>query len=86
MRVEFVAELKNLYWGEYIKTLEKPYDGFLIRQTLANKNIQYVDLFLNGYTPKESSAKETFIHPEIQCRFKHNIYQSIKKPFFEYKL
>jgi len=83
-KYEFVAELKILY-GDHIKTLEKPYDGFLIKQALNNTNTQYIDLFTDGYTPSDSSANTTFIHPEIQCRFKHNIYRTIKKPFFEYQ-
>ena len=84
-KLKFVNELKRLYSIDYIKTLEKPYDGFLIKRALDNIKIQYVDLFPEGYIPSESSAHTTFIHPEIYCRFNHNIYTTIKKPFFEYR-
>jgi len=84
-KLKFVNELKRIYEVEYIKDLEKPYDGFLIKRALDHTNIQYTDLFPADYIPSESSAQETFIHPELNCRFKHNIYQTIRKPFFEYK-
>lgn len=84
-KIKFVNELKIMY-AEHIKTLEKPYDGFLIKQALDNTGIEYIDLFPSGYTTKSSApADTTFIHPEINCRFRHNMYKTISKPFFEYK-
>jgi hypothetical protein len=82
---KFVNELKMLYNINYIKNLEKPYDGFLIKRALDRTKIPYVDLFPANYIPAESSAVTTFIHPELNSRFKHNIYRTIKKPFFEFK-
>lgn len=83
-KIKFVNELKMMYDINYIKTLERPYDGFLIRRALECTKTSYVDLFPANYVPTESSADKTFIHPEINCRFIHNIYRTIDKPFFEY--
>ena len=68
----FLSQFINNYQIENVIELNQPYDGFLIYKSLTN--IDYVDLN-DGYGRGgiQSDPNETFLHPEINKRFLHNI-------------
>ena len=69
---KFNDQFKANYEINNIIKMGSPYDGFVIYRSL--KNIDYVDLNL-GYSKGgiQSDPNETFLHPELNKRFLHNI-------------
>lgn len=69
---QFLHQFKTNYQIDNIKTMGAPYDGFLIYKSL--NNIPYMDLN-DGYGRGgiQSDPNETFLHPELNKRFVHNI-------------
>jgi hypothetical protein len=54
-------------WSNY-----GPYDGFIIHKTLMETGINFIDL--NKFKPGIKTIKDpTFIHPQLHCRFYHDI-------------
>ena len=68
----FNTQFKNNYMIENIIQMGSPYDGFVIYRSL--NGIDYVDLN-DGYGRGgiQSDPNETFLHPELNKRFLHNI-------------
>ena len=68
----FNNQFKNNYKIENIIQMGSPYDGFVIYRSL--NGINYVDLN-DGYGRGgiQSDPNETFLHPELNKRFLHNI-------------
>lgn len=69
---KFVDQFVNNYKIENVIQMGSPYDGFIIYRSL--NGIDYVDLN-DGYGRGgiQSDPNETFLHPELKCRFLHNI-------------
>lgn len=68
----FTNQFKQNYLIENIIKMGSPYDGFIIYKSL--KGIEYTDLN-DGYGRGgiQSDRNETFLHPELNKRFLHNI-------------
>lgn len=69
---KFLLQFIDNYKIENVIGMNQPYDGFLIYKSLSG--IDYVDLN-EGYGRGgiQSDPSETFLHPEINKRFLHNI-------------
>ena len=69
---KFVDQFVSNYKIENVIQMGSPYDGFIIYRSL--NGIDYVDLN-DGYGRGgiQSDPNETFLHPEINKRFLHNI-------------
>ena len=69
---KFIDQFVNNYKIENVIQMGSPYDGFIIYRSL--NGINYVDLN-DGYGRGgiQSDPNETFLHPEINKRFLHNI-------------
>jgi hypothetical protein len=74
-KVDSVCKLSNdnyvaSLWGAWSNY--GPYDGFIIHKTLMETKIDFIDL--NKFKPEIKTMKDpTFMHPELQCRFIHNM-------------
>jgi hypothetical protein len=68
---KFLNRFEEMYSPESMAKMQEPYDGFVIRRVC--KEIDFVDLFPPNYTIKYLDPNQTFIHPEVQQRFIHNI-------------
>lgn len=69
---KFLAQFINNYKIENIINMGSPYDGFIIYRSIAG--IDYIDLNAGyGRGGIQSDPNETFLHPEINKRFLHNI-------------
>lgn len=80
---QFLNQLINNYKIENVITMSQPYDGFLIYKSL--NGISYTDLN-EGYGKGgiQSDPNETFLHPELNKRFLHNIGPTGKKQYENY--
>jgi hypothetical protein len=80
---KFLLSFTNNYKLENVIHESQPYDGFIIYKSL--NNIEYMDLN-NGYGRSgiQSDPSETFLHPEINKRFYHNIGLTGKKQYESY--
>lgn len=68
----FLDQFINNYKIENIIQMGSPYDGFIIYKSL--NGIDYTDLnYGYGRDGVQSDPNETFLHPEINKRFLHNI-------------
>lgn len=69
---KFNSQFKHNYEINNIIKMDSPYDGFVIYRSL--NGIDYVDLN-DGYGRGgiQSDPNETFLHPELNKRFLHNI-------------
>lgn len=69
---KFNLQFKTNYEINSVIQMGSPYDGFIIYKSL--NGIDYVDLN-NGYGKDgiQSNPSQTFLHPEINRRFLHNI-------------
>lgn len=69
---KFLNQFKQNYNIENVIKMGSPYDGFIIYKSL--NGIDYIDLN-DGYGRDgiQSDPSETFLHPEINKRFLHNI-------------
>lgn len=65
-----------------LNTLSEPYDGFIIWRAIQKSNLSNVDLN-EGYGRGgiQSDPNHTFLNPEINKRFKHNIGITGKQQF-----
>ena len=65
---------KQNYTSEELLPMGQPYDGFVIFRTLLMTNLKYTNLN-EGYGRGgiQSDPSHTFLHPELQKRFRHNI-------------
>jgi len=68
---KFLNKFKELYDPATMAKMVEPYDGFVIRRVC--REIDFVDLFPANYTITHLDPSLTFIHPELQQRFIHNI-------------
>jgi hypothetical protein len=68
---KFLNRFKELYDPATMAKMVEPYDGFVISRTCTE--IDFVDLFPPNYTITHLDPNLTFIHPELQQRFIHNI-------------
>jgi len=69
---KFNTQFKNNYKIDNIIKMGSPYDGFIIYRSL--NGIDYIDLNLGyGKGGIQSDPNETFLHPELNKRFLHNI-------------
>ena len=72
----------NYSLEEILTTYGEPYDGFVVRRSLINSEINYYDLNKEfGRGGIQSDPNETFLHPEINNRFTHNIGITGKKNY-----
>lgn len=69
---KFNSQFKTNYEISNVIQMGSPYDGFIIYKSL--NGIDYIDLN-DGYSKGgiQSDPNETFLHPEINKRFLHNI-------------
>lgn len=69
---KFNSQFKNNYEINNAINMGSPYDGFIIYKSLSG--IEYIDLN-DGYGKGgiQSDPSQTFLHPEINKRFLHNI-------------
>lgn len=69
---KFLSQFKNNYQIDAVTNMDSPYDGFIIYKSLVG--IDYKDLNAGyGRGGIQSDPNETFLHPEINKRFLHNI-------------
>lgn len=82
---KFLNQFVNNYKIENIIGMTSPYDGFIIYKSLSG--IDYVDLN-DGYGRGgiQSDPNETFLHPEINKRFLHNIGITGKSQYEAWKI
>jgi hypothetical protein len=70
----FNTRFKQLYEVDNLIHHDSPYDGFMIYLALKETGISYTDLNAEyGRGGIQSDPNETFLHPEINSRFHHNI-------------
>jgi len=82
--ITFLILFKNNYKIENIINMGSPYDGFIIYKSL--NGLKYTDLnFGYGRHGIQSDPNETFLHPEINKRFLHNIGVTGKTNYIEWK-
>jgi hypothetical protein len=71
---KFLDKFKQNYEIETIIHMSSPYDGFIICKSIDQTQISYVNLNDEyGRGGIQSDPNETFLHPEINKRFHHNI-------------
>ena len=68
---KFLDKFTELYDPTTIAQMERPYDGFVLMRTC--RSINFVDLLPPNYTITDLDPTLTFIHPELQQRFIHDI-------------
>lgn len=67
-------KFKENYKVENILPMGEPYDGFIVYKSLLMTKLPFVDLNANfGKGGIQSDPNQTFLHPEIDKRFHHNI-------------
>lgn len=70
----FNKKFKSLYEVENLIKFDSPYDGFMVYQSLSQTKTSYTDLNeFFGTGGIQSDPSQTFLHPEINSRFHHNI-------------
>ena len=71
---KFLKQFKENYQIKNIINMSSPYDGFIIYKSLNQSGINYIDLN-DGYGKNgiQSDPNCTFLNPEINKRFYHNI-------------
>jgi len=70
----FVQEFSNNYKVERLKKYVRPFDGYIINRTLEELKLPYTNLNKEyGVVGIQGDTANTFLHPEISKRFKHNI-------------
>lgn len=76
----FINQFNHNYLIDNIIKMGSPYDGFVIYKSL--NGIDYVDLN-NGFGKPgiQSDPSQTFLHPELNKRFLHNIGVSGKSQY-----
>lgn len=81
---KFNSQFKTNYEINNIIRMGSPYDGFIIYRSL--NGIDYVDLN-DGYGRGgiQSDPNETFLHPELNKRFLHNIGVTGKSQYDDWK-
>lgn len=78
----FNDRFKQLYLVENLINHESPYDGFMIYLALKETGISYINLNeIHGKIGIQSDPNQTFLHPDIQSRFHHNIGPSGKAQY-----
>jgi hypothetical protein len=71
---KFVQGFADNYKVENLKKFVRPFDGYIINRTLEEMNLPYTNLNEGyGVAGVQGDAANTFLHPEIRKRFKHNI-------------
>ena len=71
---KFAQGFTDNYQVETLKKYVRPYDGYIINRTLEESNLHYINLNKeHGRSGVQGDAANTFLHPEIKKRFKHNI-------------
>jgi len=71
---KFVQAFADNYKVERLKKFVRPFDGYIINRTLEELNLPYTNLNEgHGVDGIQGNAVNTFLHPEINKRFKHNI-------------
>jgi hypothetical protein len=71
---KFNNKFKQLYKVESLIQHNSPYDGFMIYLSIKETGINYINLNDKYGKPGiQSDPNETFLHPEINSRFHHNI-------------
>lgn len=80
---KFLNQFIHNYKIENIIKMDSPYDGFIIYKSL--NGIEYSDLN-DGYGRGgiQSDPNETFLHPELNKRFLHNIGVTGKSQYSEW--
>jgi hypothetical protein len=74
--------IKNYSLNEILHNYGEPYDGHVTRRSLDNSGVLYYDLNKNfGKGGIQSDPNETFLHPELNLRFTHNIGITGKKNY-----
>jgi len=82
---KFLNRFRQCYYDE-INEFGELYDGFVINRTLANTQIDYVDLNVGyGLGGVQSDPNCTFLNPVIRSRFLHNIGISGKRQYNDWK-
>lgn len=72
--VKFVEGFTDNYKVERLKKFVRPFDGYIINRTLEELNLPYTNLNEQYGVPGINGVSyNTFLHPEIIKRFKHNI-------------
>jgi hypothetical protein len=83
----FNTRFKQLYQVDTLINQEFPYDGFMIYLSLKQSGITYTDLNAGyGRGGIQSDPNQTFLHPEIQSRFYHNIGPSGKARYDSWEI
>ena len=83
----FNNKFKQLYQIDNLIQHDSPYDGFMIYLALKETGISYTDLNAGyGRGGIQSDPNETFLHPEIQSRFYHNIGPSGKAQYDSWEI
>lgn len=73
---------KNYELDEILHNYREPYDGHVTRRSIDHSQIKVFDL--NEYFGRggiQSDPNETFLHPEINARFTHNIGVTGKRSY-----
>jgi hypothetical protein len=71
---KFLDKFKQNYQIENIIKMSSPFDGFIICKSIDQTKIPYVNLNdVYGRGGIQSDPSQTFLHPEINKRFHHNI-------------
>jgi hypothetical protein len=71
---EFAQGFAENYRVENLKKFIRPFDGYIINRTLEELNLPYTNLNEGcGVAGIQGRAVNTFLHPEINKRFTHNI-------------
>ena len=71
---KFVQGFADNYKVENLKKYVRPFDGYIINRTLEELNLPYTNLNEQyGVPGVQGDTANTFLHPEISKRFKHNI-------------
>lgn len=81
---KFLNQFINNYKIENIIHIDSPYDGFIIYRSL--NGIDYTNLNdVYGREGIQSDPNETFLHPELNKRFLHNIGITGKNKYNNFK-
>lgn len=82
----FNEEFRKWYQVDHVLGMGEPYDGFLVYKSLLTTGLDFTNLNeVYGRGGIQSDPNLTFLHPEIQSRFIHNIGWTGKHQYVAWK-